>query len=700
MSIDRLLTTVLQLYQDVHDDARTEQIYGSTAALLTNLSNPLNLSLLTSQLLTAPAIWGRRDGMRTCYRIISIYNTAAIHVRRNEIENAKNKGPQRAGGGLSSDAWAAAVLKGADDQSGRWQHLLVFAGVLMGMEAGHRRSLSGGMRKTVEQAVVTAANLTLQKREPEPPAPSGPVALALNYAFPLLSESSLAGLDCDALVPVATRAMLGGDGLQDGLFLASIDQDVRQAEQKFMWAENSPSFLHFQQLEQRPLISGLGPLSRLLGHAVQHARDSGVVLQLQDDLMAFTGKLLQHWQASKLSELEISEEEIFLTPETVKGTWPALWQFLKKVMYAVVAVLQAVVARSLLDRHLKNHTAAPVVATKTLHTLRNLYFISSRNGSDAFQVYTFTYLTSLDILARYGPASASFLAEIKPATTSSIPAHPLHRTLDLFYLNIAEHLPLNLSPHDCDTLIIQPAITYLTHSAPLSPRMVQLFEAAHSAVLSVLSCPHNSPLTVDLVPFYAETLFSSFPSHISPRQFRLAFKTVMQILSPPFPISQSHPHLAETLLEMVRFRAATASQAPLPTSPAAEGAPTPAVGAEEQPMSEQSTLVLTLIDALPFLQLAIFEEWMTLAAYAVNEVGDARLREVAKRRFWEVLVSGEMDVERAAIGVAWWGTKGGREAVLWGEKAVGLPQQQQQQQQGEESYMMSGALNVERESKL
>ncbi|KAK0748718.1 hypothetical protein B0T21DRAFT_278105 [Apiosordaria backusii] len=690
MSIDRLLTKVLELYQDVHDDARTEQIYGSTAALLTNLSNPLNLSLLTSQLLIAPAIWGRPDGMRTCYRIISIYNSAAIHVRRNELENAKHKGPPT-GGGLSSDAWTAAVLKGADGQSSRWQHLLVFTGVLMGMESGHRSSLSGRMRRTVERAVVTAANLALQRSEPVPPAPAGPVTLALNYTFPLLSESSRAALNCDALIPAATAAMLGPDGLEDGVFLSAIDLDVRQAEEKFMWEPNSASYLHITQLERKPLVSGLGPLSRLLGYAIQNARDSRVVLQLQDDLVAFTGKLLHHWQANKLSELEISEEGVFLTPETLTGTWEGLWQFLKKLMYGIVAVSQAIVARSLLDWRLKKHDVAPVVATKTLHTLRNLYFITSRNGSDSFQVYSFTYLTSLDTLARFGDASAAFLQEIKSTTTGSIPVHPLHRTLDLFYLNVAEHLPLHLPPEACDNLIVQPAITYLTHSAPLSPRMMELFEAAHSAVLSVLSCPHNAPITVELVPFYAETLFSSFPKHISPRQFRLAFKTMMQILSPPFPIAASHPQLAETLLEMVRFRASVAGQNPAGQTPLP---PPPTVDPQahqepQEPMSEQSTLVLTLIDALPFLQLNIFEDWMTLAAHAVNEIRDPALREVVKRRFWEVLVSGEMDVERAAIGVAWWGTKGGREAVLFGQP----PQRQ-------EMYMMSGALSTERESKL
>ncbi|KAK4248423.1 hypothetical protein C7999DRAFT_31188 [Corynascus novoguineensis] len=708
MSIDRLLTTVLQLYQDVHDDARTEQIYSSTAALLANLSNPLNLSLLTSQLLIAPAIWGRRDGMRTCYRIISIFNTAAIHVRRNELEKDQKKGQPRAGGGLGSDAWAAAVLKGADDQSGRWQHLLVFSGVLMGMESGERRSLSRSMRDTVERAVVTATNLAIRNRGPEPPAPSGPVALALNYAFSLLSESSRAGLDCDALVPVVLRAMLGGDGLQDGVFLASIDQDVRQAEQRFMWLENSPSYLHLKQLEQRPLVAGLGPLSTLLSYAVQHARNSAVVLQLQDDLVAFTSGLLQYWQANKLSELDFSEESIFLTPETLQTTWPALWQFLKRIMYAVVSVLHSIIARSLLDRHLKHHTVAPTVATKTLHTLRNLYFISSRNGSDAFQVYTFTYLTSLDILSRYGPASASFLRSILPQPATAIPPHPLHRTLDLFYLNTAEHLPLNLPPQDCEALIITPATTYLTTPPPPTSSssssapsaLVPLFEAAHSAVLAALSCPHNAALTTRVVPFYADALFASFPARISPRQFRLAFRTILQILGPPFAASWEQAELGECLLEIVRYRVPTAGREILPSSPASSSSSDPHATADgskgEAEVSEQSTLVLTLIDALPFLRVEILEEWMTLAAAAVHEIVGERLREGVKRRFWEVLVSGEMDVERAAVAVAWWGTKGGREAVLFGKGIA-----QSQQGGGEEAFMMSGAIVQEgRESRL
>ncbi|KAK0623041.1 hypothetical protein B0T14DRAFT_426272 [Immersiella caudata] len=684
MSIDRLLTSVLRLYQDVHDDAHTEQIFAITTTLLTNLSNPLNVSLLTSQLLTAPAIWSRGDGMRACYRIISIYNTAAIHIRRRELEDAKTKAT-RPGGSLRTAAWAMAVIKGADDNSSRWKHALVLSGILMGLEGSSRQSLTSGVRGTLERAVVTAVNLALGGGGDQAGdiAPSGPLVMALNYAFPLLSEPSRSSLDCDGLVTAVTRAIFGADGLQDGLFLSAIDLDVRQTGQKFMWPDSSPSFLLLRQLEQKPLVSGLGPLSILLGFAIQHARHTHVVLQAQDDMTLFTEKLLQHWQANKLSELEMSEEEIFLTPETLQSTWAVLWQLLKKIMYGVVAVLHPIVARSLLDAHMRSDIVAPMVATKSLTVLRNLYFISSRNGSDAFQVYTFTYLTSLDNLALHADASAAFLQGIRPATPGAIPPHPLHRTLDLFYLNVAEHLPLRLPPETCDALIVQPAIGYLTHTAPLSPRMMDLFEAAHSAVLSVLSCPHNASITVDLVPFYAEALFSSFPSYISPRQFRVAFKTVMQILSPPFPISASHPYLAETLLEMVRFRAGLASKEQLPRGRDEMHSETP-----QESASEQSTLVLTLVDALPFLHLSIFEEWMTLTALAVSEIGDPLMREPAKRRFWEVLSSGEMDVDRAAIGVAWWGTKGGREAVLYGLSRLVAP----------DRTLMSGAIVSEAES--
>lgn len=675
MSVDRLLTTVLGLYRDVHDDVKTEQIYNTTGTLLTHLSNPLNVTLLTSNLLTAPAIWTKPDPLKTCYRIISIYNSAAIHVHRNEAERANQTPPlappPRSGGGIRTEQWVRAVAKGADDSSERWQHLLVLTGIFMGAEGGDRHALSHGLRNTLEQAIVTATNLALESAAQEGgQLAGGAVALALNYAFPLLSESSRTAINADLLLPVAAAALLGRDGLNQGLFLAAIDVDVRQAGDKFMWAETCASFRHFHQLQGLPLMVGLGPLTKLLAFTVERTRDVNRILSLQDDLVLFSHRLLQHWQRNKLSELEVAEAATYLTAETLRTTWPALWQFLRRILFAVVAVQNDIMARSLLDRSLGSDGVAPKLAVSSLNILRNLYFISSHSGNSAFQVYTFTFLTSIDLLVRYQDTCTAFLQSIKSPDSANIPAHPLQRTLDLFYLNVAEHLPLYLPPETSEVLIVQPATAYLTHSAPISGRMVELFEAAHSAILSVMSCPHNADLIISLAPFYADTLFRSFPTHISPRQFRLAFKTMMQILSPPFPISATHPDFAETLLEMVRFRVGSANPAPLPK-----------IQAEEVAASEQSTLVMTLIDSLPFLPLDIFEGWLTLTADALNEIADPSMREVAKHRFWEILSNGEMDVERAPIGLAWWGSRGGRELVLFGR-----PEEKR------EEFVMSGAI--------
>lgn len=688
MPADHLLNKVLGLYQTVHDDAQTNRIYGTTLTLLTELTNPLNLSLLTSQFLTAPAVWHRRhdpDPLRaTCLRVLGVYNTAAIQVRRNELENADKRhqlqlqhigtlaAPQ-AGGGLKSEAWARAVVKGADERSSRWQHLLVLAGVLMGFEGRERQGLPRGMKATLEQAVATAANLALQSLSREPPVAAAAVVLALNYAFPLMSDAARASVECNALLPVAVRAMVGESGFEGGLFLGPIELDLGLVGQRLDWPETSLSFAAIRQLVSKPLVETAGPLSKLVAFAIENTKDYGLILQAQDEFVAFTARLLEQWQRVRLSEIDISDETTSLTEGTLSGSWPVLWRLLTNTLFAVVAIVRSVTARVLLDPHLKTDATAPVVASKTLHIYRNLYFISSR-GNDSFQVYTFSYLASIDILARYSAPSVAFLNETLLPNTGSAPAHALQRTLDLFYLNTAEHLPLNLSPEACESLIIQPATVYLSQSAPPSKRMVELFEAAHSAVLSVLSCPQNGPIAIKMAPYYAETLLASFPSHISPRQFRLAFTTLMQILSPPFPVSASNPELAETLLEMVRIRIPTAGQGYLPAGYDQDQA-------AQSPMSEQSALVLTLIDSLPFLTLPILEDWMTIIAVALHEIRDMAMREGAKQRFWEILGSGELDVERAAIGVAWWGTKGGRELTIFG------PAQSQGQ-----GALMSGAI--------
>lgn len=688
MPADRLLNTVLQYYQDVHDAPRTEQIIGTTTHLLTQLSNPLNLGVLTSQFLTARAIWQRPEGLRTAIRIISIYNTAASRVREFELDGLKAEGP-REGGGLRCAEWTRAVIKGADDRSKRWQHLLVLTGVLMGMEGNDKRTLGRTLRHTVQDAVVTAANLALETHVADGPLAGASIVLALNFVFPLLSEQQQLEINCDALLPIAIWAMTGEEGFCDAHFIEAIGRETTVTPNGALhWDAGTFSFYCLKDMERGPLMGNMGPLAKLAAFAVQHAKNTSAVLQAQDALLLFSRRSLEAWQRSPFGDIDPATENTMLSLDTTRNTWPLLIQVLKKLLFGAVSLLQAIVSRSLLDKKMLKAKTAPGVASRSLHILRNLSFISSRDGNNSFQVYTFSYLTSLDMLGRYPAAAEKFLREARPGENPGAPARHIQRTLDLFYLNVAEHLPMTISTAACDELIVKPALAYLSHDGPMTPAMVEVFESAHCAVLAVLSAPHNSTLTIGMAPFYIVKLFESFPRQISARQFRVAFKTVMQIVSPPFPIAATEPHLSETLLEMLRGNISNATVVPLPAPTDANGANQP-----QEPMSEQSALVLALIDSLPHLPLPLVEEWLTIGAQALNEIADPHLREPVKKRFWEVLVSGEMDVERAAIGVAWWGTKGGRELVLFGSGGGGSG--------GREMPIMSGALvNEEKLSKL
>lgn len=708
MSVDRLLTAALRAYQEPHNPPEINRVFATTTTLLSNLNNPLNLSLLTSHLLTARSIWEAPDGMRTCLRILSIFNTAARHVKQNDRDNAKLAwGQKPVGSGVRPEAWARAVAKGADERSSRWKHMLVLTGVLVGMEGGgdEERTLSSGLRSTLEQAVVTAANLALDDPEHTGEFGANAVVLALTYAFPLLSDWHKSTLRCDALLPATVQAMVGADGFRYGAFLRTISAGNVAGNDTF-YRSSPHSFAEVQHVMSLPLVQNMGPLSMVAAFAVQHAQRSDVILQVQESLLAFSADLLETWRLCPFSTIDILEEAAIFSPEMLQGPWGLLWQGLKKIMYTVVGIMQPIVGRCLLDPGLRNHVVAPGVAAKALNTLRNLYFISSRNGWDAFQVYTFTYLTSIDIIAQHPDACAAFLKDTLPAPrqANSPPMTPLDEALTLFYLNVAEHLPLSLPTPAAESLIMAPATSQLFMSnAPTPPIAMQtsltrpLFESSHSAILSVMSCPQHAELTISAIPFYIDTLLHSFPSRISARQFRLAFKTVMQIVSPPFPISATHPHLSETLLEMLHFRSGTAGTIPLPAeprltseSPLSSSAADDDEQQQQQPaVSEQATLVLALIDALPFLPLPLLEGWLTRTAEVMNAITDGSMHELARRRFWDVLVSGEMDVERAAIGVAWWGTQGGREMVLLESPAPGMGHDGRGE--GGE-FMMSGAL--------
>lgn len=142
----------------------------------------------------------------------------------------------------------------------------------------------------------------------------------------------------------------------------------------------------------------------------------------------------------------------------------------------------------------------------------------------------------------------------------------------------------------------------------------------------------------------------------------MAVKTLVRLTSPPSLLSTTQPLLSSILLELVHMRLEGASSVPLQqhqTPAKSEGN-----NGEEDTLSEQSVLVLTLIDSLPFLPITCLEEWLPIVAATISVVQHLALRDKCRQRFWEVFSNGEMDVDRAALCVSWWSTRGGRDLVL------------------------------------
>lgn len=154
-----------------------------------------------------------------------------------------------------------------------------------------------------------------------------------------------------------------------------------------------------------------------------------------------------------------------------------------------------------------------------------------------------------------------------------------------------------------------------------------------------------------------------FPENLSARQFRLAFKTVIQVTAPPSPLANSQPLLPSILLEVVRDRALHASTTPIALT--AQNSSTPDLG-NSPPLSAQAVLILALVDSLSFLRVDDLKEWLPLTAELINVIPDRAMRQACVDRFWEALSGGEMDVDRAHCCVAWWSTRGGRELLLFG----------------------------------
>jgi hypothetical protein len=636
---------------------------------LSRLSNPLNITLLSSQILENEKLFLHPLPLSKSRQVFTIFYTAALRFR----EDGKSPAHEHLRSNLSEGEWIKAVVQGANEKSPRWRHCLMIGGLLLGSSSPEFDPLPNTLHQKLESALVHASNLALATQNDI--SSLSCVLFTLNHTFHMLSEANQARLNYDLLLPTITEAILfSAEGLEHGYWLGAIDKDVRSGQaQQFGWSAKSSSFGRVQEIKSRPLVTSLGTIARLWAHSIEHISDRRVIIESASRLADFTKNMAISWRQNKLSEIDTREEAQYLDQETVTVSLPLLLHLLRGVMFATIIALRATLGRLLCDPFLASDLNSPLLAARSLHILRDLFFISHRFGQTSSSQYIFVFFTAIDILNQYADHAEAFLASVMPPKSNRLPPHPLDRTLDLFFFNTAEHLTLTVSA-TTNANLLEAAFVYIY--AESDHRLVELYEAAHSVVLAVFAAPQNADVIPRHVPVYLEKLLESFPRHLNPRQFRLAIKSIIRLAAPPSAIATVMPLMQAAVLDLLSNKFSLSSEALLPPS-----ADIPVEN--QQPLSEKSVLLLATIDCLSYLPLSLLREWLPFTTDLLHQINAPIQRKMCQQRLWEVLSNGDMDVERAAACVNWWTSRGGRELLLYGELAE------------EEDFNMSGSLHHE-----
>ena len=288
--------------------------------------------------------------------MLSLFHSAAIAKGKQQEEwrEWQNKTqyssqPPSLANSLDCNEWVRAVVKGADERSGRWKHLLIIGGLLLGFESRQFMDVPRSLKGTLESALVTATNLALELEGQEYELGSYCVALVINHTFPLLSDVERARLDYDRLLPLlVSTVFFSPEGMESCYFLGAVNLDVVQTQgKKVSWHSKSGSFNRIQKISANPLVSSMGPLCRVMAHAVDNVKNLPLIEGLLSDLVTFSRSLLAQWRQNRLSEIDYAEESVYLQEETLRTTLPVLWRLLKSALFGTVIVLRGIMGRVL-----------------------------------------------------------------------------------------------------------------------------------------------------------------------------------------------------------------------------------------------------------------------------------------------------------------------------------------------------------------
>ncbi|KAF3915280.1 hypothetical protein AA313_de0201103 [Arthrobotrys entomopaga] len=634
-----LLTSILQTLQaPAGRNTNIRTIVNNSAVTLSRLTNPLNVSLLTTQILAAPALWNSPDLVSVCQAVFDIFRLSTGERVRESTR------------AISLNDWIEAVINGADSRVPRWKHALASGGILAAFDANDAR-LPFTTRSNLEAHLLEVVNLHFEFLTSGIETQS--CVLAISNTYRILSEDAKYMINYAALTGAVLPAMfLSSEGYQTGDFLRQIDRGIPSAKRP----SKVTAPFSLKDFLARPFVRNMGGLAKLAATSMDSSANAETINGALSVLATYSRSLVSIWCETQLSTLP---DNAIISQDPVQTNTAQLWQLLKASLFSTVVVLEKV------------HS----FASQIICILRDLFFITHRTNPAAFGTYNFVFHACIDIVMSNPGQAESLAGQLAPIQTGTLPTHPTNILRDLYFLNTLEHLVIACTPRFC-TSIVSPSLTPYLANPSANDLLREPFESAHSLSLAMIGCPQLVETSFKILPEYIESVFMAYPQFLSTRQFRLAIASLVKYTSPPTALSGIKRDLPDVILEMLCARIDSADgrhpvtawkpqqrqrQDATPDG-AAPGGGGEASQAEQEGFTERDACILALLDSLPFMEEAALMRWLEVSARYVGDTKRGDSREILRGRMWDV-ISGELDVGRSQLAIPWW-SEGGREVVL------------------------------------
>lgn len=134
---------------------------------------------------------------------MGLFHSATLTILQHERDVREGAakpllpGQMPVGGNMSAEDWVTAVVRGADERSLRWKHILVLGGLLLGSGAEWDCRIPTSLEAKLRDALVQVTNLALVDVRDGDELGAHCIALVLNHIFPLLSEAERTQVDYD-----------------------------------------------------------------------------------------------------------------------------------------------------------------------------------------------------------------------------------------------------------------------------------------------------------------------------------------------------------------------------------------------------------------------------------------------------------------------------------------------------------------------